>query len=329
MMNRFCLRLSIIILFMLTTLLYGCSLSRSSMMRSAGSGDVAALTMLYKEGANLDERDELGRTPLMHALWGRRTDAAKYLIDAGADLNAKDNNGCDVLMYAADYYQAEIIRILIEKGAPVNTRDHKGKTPLIHAVIAEDIDCVKVLIRGGADINAVFDENETAFSMARYLQQKNIQDELLNAGAKKIETAKLTFIREFNPIFMLAPAYISIKNLTTITIKTGDIKSIDINPGKYNLEIDAPNRRKLCFEAKAGHSYYLQIPSYIRKTTHIGADRPAIISLGAGVVLAAIISTRNGAAVGELLVRMVGLGLLNESNDSANPVLFELVPIRE
>ena len=294
------MRLSIFVLMILPNLLYGCSLSRSAMIRSAGSGDVATMTMLYKEGANLDERDKMGRTPLMHALWGIRTDAAKYLINAGADLKAKDNNGCDILMYAADYYQPEIVSILINKGVSVNTRDNEGKTPLIHAVIAENIDSVKALIKGGADVNAVFNENETAFSMARYLEEKHIQDELLNAGAIQIETAKLTFIREFNPIYMLAPTYISIRNLTTITIKNGDKKSIEVNPGKCNLEIDAlrwQGQQKLSFEAKAGKTYYFKI------------------------------SPRTGAGVSGLLGRELGQYI--ESKYSDNPGPFELTPISE
>ncbi len=48
---------------------------------------------LRKHGSDLEERDVLGFTPLMRAVWAGNTPAAEALIDMGANLEAMDKHG--------------------------------------------------------------------------------------------------------------------------------------------------------------------------------------------------------------------------------------------
>jgi uncharacterized protein len=52
--------------------------------------DAAQIQALLSRGADIDARDEVGRTALLIATHGNRIEAAKALIEAGADVNAKD-----------------------------------------------------------------------------------------------------------------------------------------------------------------------------------------------------------------------------------------------
>ena len=68
---------------------------------------------LIDHGAQVDERDSMGRTPLMCCVSIGKLDIAEYLISHGADIFAEDNAGLNVIHYAAT---PEIFNFLSEKG---------------------------------------------------------------------------------------------------------------------------------------------------------------------------------------------------------------------
>jgi ankyrin repeat protein len=113
----------LIICLMILFIVYGCASTRPAIIQAAGSGDIGAIKKLNAEGRNINECDSAGATPLMYAIWSKKTDAAKYLIESGADIKAKDSNGYDALIYAVDYGQLEIVGILIDKGADIEPKD--------------------------------------------------------------------------------------------------------------------------------------------------------------------------------------------------------------
>ena len=79
------------------------------------TGDVEALKELLQAGADKDEKDEEGRTPLQFACGYGELACAEELIKAGADVDAKDKEGNTPLHYAAGYGQAEAVELLLKR----------------------------------------------------------------------------------------------------------------------------------------------------------------------------------------------------------------------
>ena len=105
---------------------------------AAHFGHIQTALFLIGEGANLNavSRHALQITPLLSALFGRKTEMAKLLIDHGADVTAKRGGagwpraGWTALHYCAGFGFAELVAPLIERGADVNALDDENRTPL-------------------------------------------------------------------------------------------------------------------------------------------------------------------------------------------------------
>jgi ankyrin repeat protein/beta-lactamase regulating signal transducer with metallopeptidase domain len=187
--------------------------------RAALKGDLSKLKELLGAGADINDKDAFGRTPIEYALAGGQIDVAKFLLDQGVDINLKLRRNRSLLHLAARAGLLEIVQILIEKGIPVDTvsqgggtilneavsyghkeiaefliskgaaLDSKGQanqsTPLHVAASIGDTDIVELLITNGADINASNWSGSTPLDVARQTSHTKIVDVLRQHGAKE------------------------------------------------------------------------------------------------------------------------------------------------
>ena len=118
---------------------------------------------------DFDSVDEEEKTYLHHACACNKGSAeiVDYLIQKGADMNAKDNSGKTALMRASMDGRAEAIDKLIEFGADVNAKDNSGKTALIRASIDGRKEAIDKLIEFGADVNVKDNKGKTALDIAK------------------------------------------------------------------------------------------------------------------------------------------------------------------
>lgn len=112
--------------------------------------------MLIKAGADVNARNNDGKTPLMLAAECNTSDVVDMLIKAGADVNAQDNERKTPLMKAVEWNQdSAVTEILIKSWADVNARDIYGKTVLMNAAEkAENPEIVKLLLQSGAKVKS-------------------------------------------------------------------------------------------------------------------------------------------------------------------------------
>jgi len=98
--------------------LAGCA---TPLLRNAAkSGDINAVRTLLDKGADVNEKDGVGGTPLFWAVREGHTELAKLLIEKGADVNKGTNIGETPLYTAVSHGHTELAKLLIQKGTDID-----------------------------------------------------------------------------------------------------------------------------------------------------------------------------------------------------------------
>ncbi len=152
-------------------------------LRSAAKkGDLAKVKEWIAAGADVNEKDADGITPLMEA---KTSEIVKALIEAGADVDAKDRFGYTALKLSLLKEDClEQMKLLLKAGADVNTTVD-GDTVLMGAVRlsehTKDPKPVKLLLKYGADLRAESMDGKRALDYAKTDEIKKL---LINAQKK-------------------------------------------------------------------------------------------------------------------------------------------------
>ncbi len=96
------------------------------------------IKQLISQGANVERRDENGRTALMLAALLGKWREISLLLDAGAEVNAQDNDGNTALHLALEVGHHETVALLRSRGADASTENNAGITTLALAQESED-----------------------------------------------------------------------------------------------------------------------------------------------------------------------------------------------
>lgn len=164
---------------------HGVFLKRENFLLALEEGDQELMDLFVRAHFNIHIVDDNGTPPLLVALKKGYTIVAKILLAAGADVNEKDRLGLTPLMVACGKPTAgykEVAETLIKKGAHINVRDALGYTPLLLALSGGTLEIAELLIEKGADIGARTRTGDTPLSLARKANCLAIIDLLIDKG---------------------------------------------------------------------------------------------------------------------------------------------------
>jgi len=77
--------------------------------------------LLLERGADIETRDDGGKTPLSSAAFPGRVDVVQVLLDSGADIETRDDGGKTPVSLAAKHERADVVRLLLDCGAHMDT----------------------------------------------------------------------------------------------------------------------------------------------------------------------------------------------------------------
>ena len=112
------------------------------------TGNLENVRLLVEQGADLDQVDSSGWSPLFWASYGGQLEIAQYLVEQGSTMDKATNYG------AASNGHLEVVRYLLEQGADKEKANQLGWTPLHRAAYMGRLEVAKLLMHYGADVNA-------------------------------------------------------------------------------------------------------------------------------------------------------------------------------
>jgi ankyrin repeat protein len=159
------------------------NVSKDELLRiAAGNGRMTDIAQLLNMGADINSRDQSGRTALLEAVAGGRLEAARFLLQKGAHTGMFDNDGDNALLLAVEKKNTDLVKALLAAGADIDAANKHGLTPLMLAVKNNDTPLVKFLIDNKADVKKVDVARQDAFQLAQAKGYKEITDMLLETG---------------------------------------------------------------------------------------------------------------------------------------------------
>lgn len=128
----------------------------SPLIKAAELGKMRLVRLLVEGGAQVNERNQRGETPLLAVCRALRADQSgnttylrliRFLLQHHADPNAQDKSGCTPLMYACmERAGAEVVTALISAGADPSIEDYAGGSALVYGINARDQETIRVLL---------------------------------------------------------------------------------------------------------------------------------------------------------------------------------------
>jgi len=139
-----------------------------ALIDAADNGDINKVKALIKSGVNVNSYYvPYGYSSLSVAIMSCHLEIVELLVENGADINDTNIRGVTPLLDASwgnstvDDYRTivKIVKLLLLNGADPNIEDNKRTTPLMAASIVGNIDIVKLLVNAGASLDTITYDN--------------------------------------------------------------------------------------------------------------------------------------------------------------------------
>ena len=144
-------------------------MGRSPLHWACRSGSLAISKMLVKAGAGVCVTDNERDTCLTLAAYFGHTETVRYLVSfPELDVNHKDTDGHTALFLAADQNHPDVAKVLIDAEADIEATGEKGRSPLLVASKAGSLATVRMLVKAGADVSGTDNNGSTCLMFAAY-----------------------------------------------------------------------------------------------------------------------------------------------------------------
>lgn len=154
---------------------------------AAARGDLSVIHRMLDYGADIDQHNAAGRTPLAEAAKSGELAAVQLLIRKGAQVNVFDTeSGFTPLHLAAQYNHPAVVRRLLASGANVNARNQWSQTPLWQTAWQDwhgNTEVAHILVAQGAQLDIADEKGHTPLHMAARAGNTPMAKYLIAQGA--------------------------------------------------------------------------------------------------------------------------------------------------
>jgi ankyrin repeat protein len=157
---------------------------QSALGLAAENGSLPLVVLLIGRGANVDNVNKMGFTPVMLASLGGHTIVVYYLAGLHqANIHVKNYRGMTSLHFACRLNEKQLAEYLLSKKADPNSVDFSNLTPLTLACHNKAADAVEVLLRKEADTSIITLSGWSPLSFAVSGDDETIVSALIKEGA--------------------------------------------------------------------------------------------------------------------------------------------------
>jgi len=133
------------------------------LLDASAAGDATGVSLALADGADLETRDELGRTALLLAALEDQVSTARVLVAAGADPNAQDDRSDSAFLVTGVTGSVDMLEALLPAHPEPRVRNRYGGVAVIPAAERGHVEYVRaVLERTDIDVDHVNDLGWTA-----------------------------------------------------------------------------------------------------------------------------------------------------------------------
>ena len=126
-------------------------------------GDISMILRFLDKGDDINMLDSQGNNALMIAVLNKQRESVRTLIKRDANVNLRNQDGKSALWYSVESGDLPITKLLLDAGAEVNVQDNEfGQTPIFIAAQKNYTDLVSLLVAHRADANIKDIHGETA-----------------------------------------------------------------------------------------------------------------------------------------------------------------------
>jgi len=125
----------------------------------------------------------LAQSTLADAIQRGDRKTALEMIAKGADVNNAQADGTTPLHWAVYQVDRELVQALIKKGARADVVNRYGSTPLAEAIKVANVPLVELLLEVGANANVANEDGQTALMLAARTGNLAVAEALVREGA--------------------------------------------------------------------------------------------------------------------------------------------------
>jgi ankyrin repeat protein len=155
------------------------------LFRAAENGDLDAVNVLLRAGADINKATAYGETPLTIATRKDHLSVVTALLNADANINQACSDGATPLFLAARKGHLRVVTLLIHKGADKEQASISDMTPLCIAARQGQLAVVTKLLHEGAYKDKARRDGATPLCLAAREGHPKVVAALLHAGADK------------------------------------------------------------------------------------------------------------------------------------------------
>jgi len=139
-------------------------------------------------GGDVEQRDNVSRTPLHFAAYFGTEATVTALLEAGAPVNSQTMNGVTPLHNAAYREIPGIVRVLLQARASISTKTKRGQLPIHMAARFADLESLRMLLVAKSDVKAKTNDEYDPLFYAALRRDATIVAQLVKSRASVHET---------------------------------------------------------------------------------------------------------------------------------------------